>query len=327
MKVVYSFIPHNYTKGKGLNYRTSLLLYLSVVQSRKFYKEVVLYTSKEIAHQVKILGIPFTSVDTITLSGESAKCPSIPKLKTYSAQKEPFIHLDLDTILFNPILGNPNSPVTFAYLDLPKDPLHGRTTHESYQMNRAYIYPFSDNVLPEEYGSIKLGTIPNMNIVYCNDPEVFNKAVSESLKLYYDNKDYFDEDYYRFCTIEQLSIHASLFSQNTQYRDIVLRNEHVLHKEIGFTLNDKSLPYRYKVNSFYGEREFFTEDKNELLDHLKKENFGGYLHLIGELKSQHPLIHELVDFLLEKHGENKITQNIKNYFQNHNSEFFIDSII
>lgn len=80
---------------------------LSCLQLLKLYDQVELVTDrlgKEIL--IDTLGLPYTSV-SLALEGELEELPSglfsLAKIKTYSLQKEPFIHVDGDLFLFQPL--------------------------------------------------------------------------------------------------------------------------------------------------------------------------------------------------------------------------------
>lgn len=311
MKLIYSYIPYYYEKGKTLDYFTILTLYLSVIQSRKFYNEVILYTNEEIKDQVEKLGIPFTYIDTELLKDENAACPSIPKIKVYKAQTEPFIHIDADTILFSSLIGNPNLPVTFAHLDLTPNQLQLMSIEKLGLVHRAYILPFYDTILPLYYQDIKLESIPNMNIVYCKEPTKFSFVLEKVLNLYNTHKKYFDKDYIRFCTIEQLAIHAELVTNLSNYKNSSKKNEHVLHQSEGFSFQDYE-PFIAEIKNIFGKRVIKTKTEDDLIEKLVDENFGGYLHLSGDKKT-HPLIVKLVKRILSKNDPNVVSKIDKHF--------------
>lgn len=312
MKLIYSYIPHRYKANNTLDFTTALIFYYSVLQARKFYKDVTLYTNKEIRNQIYELEIPVSRVNTTVLEDEGANCPSIPKLKTYAAQEEPFTHIDLDTILYSKVLPNPNIPVTFAHLDFGEN-LFSEPWKNLSSIQKAYINPFIENIFPPRYSNIPLTSIPNMNIVCCTDPKEFKNNVWKALELYWDNEEWFNEEYYRFCTIEQLAIHAELFNNNKIYKKSVLHSEHVLAKvdPVSFTLEEK--PPKAYISNFFGKRTLVAKDKSDLVEKMLKENFGGYLHLCGNLKWDETIHEYIVKKILEEFGEGPLV-NLQNYF-------------
>lgn len=310
MNLIYSYIPYNSTPGKGLDYYTLLILYLSVTQGRKLYDNVILYTNDDVKKQVEKLNIPFTYIDTELLKDEDAKCPSIPKIKTYRAQTEPFIHIDADTILFSKIEGNPQLPVTFAHLDLPEDYLQSDSISSLGDVHKAYILPFYSITLPEYYGNVSLRDIPNMNIVHCTKPKELTPILDKVLSLYQQHKNFFDKEYIRFCTIEQLAIHAELLNGSIDYKNSLLHREHVIHTSEGFSFTgDKPI---VQINNIFGKRSITGISLDQLEDKLVNENFGGYLHLHSSLK-QDPFIVKLVKRIISKSNPDFISR-LDKYF-------------
>lgn len=310
MNLIYSYIPYQYSQGKVLDYYTLLVLHLSVIQGRKLYDNVILYTNNDVKNQVEKLDIPFTHIDTELLSGEDAKCPSIPKIKTYAVQTEPFIHIDADTILFSKLEGNPQLPVTFAHLDLPKNYLQSDSILSLKDSHEAYILPFYSKTFPEHYYNISLKDIPNMNIVYCLDPKEFSLSLNKVLSLYYKHKDFFDEKYIRFCTIEQLAIHAELLNDSIDYKNSLPHNEHVIHSSEGFSFIEDE--FKVQIDNVFGKRSIVSTSLTQLENKLVNENFGGYLHLHSSLK-KHPFIAKLVKKIILKDDPNFINK-LDKYF-------------
>ncbi len=80
---------------------------LSCLQLLKLYGQVELVTDK-LGKEILIdsLGLPYTSVSLAQeeqMAGMRPELFSLAKLKTYSLQKEPFIHVDGDLFLFRPL--------------------------------------------------------------------------------------------------------------------------------------------------------------------------------------------------------------------------------
>ena len=79
---------------------------LSCLQLKTLYKSVTLYANKHAANfLINDLGLPY---DNVVYFPESCSLPhkalwALPKLWTYSMQKEPFLHVDGDVFLFNRI--------------------------------------------------------------------------------------------------------------------------------------------------------------------------------------------------------------------------------
>lgn len=78
---------------------------LSCLCLRKYYDEVALYTDEQGKHiLIDLLHLPYTEVHVVY---DETLCPpqhwSYAKIKTYSLQTKPFLHIDADIFLFKPI--------------------------------------------------------------------------------------------------------------------------------------------------------------------------------------------------------------------------------
>lgn len=298
MKIVYSYIPYINPEG-ALSPNLLAILSLGVLKAKQFYNEIEIYTNKAIANQIKGLKLPFTKVDTELLKNEEGLCASIPKLKVYRAQTEPYIHIDLDVVLFNPVMYNPHLPVSFAHPDLDLsnsnlDQMENLLLSEPIRL--AYIKPLSENILPSYYKkNVKFLNIPNMNTVIVQEPLFFKECVDKALKLYNQNQEYFNNDYYKFCTIEQLSIYAELIEQHPFYQDLLASRDCFLHEGEPLIYKE-DLPSIIHINTYNKRSITLTSPKD--LKFLLKENFGGYAHFTfskTSILTQTIITHRLIE--------------------------------
>lgn len=306
MKVVYSYIPHNTVPGEE-RYLPKISAYtcmLSVLQSRKFYDKVELYTNEQQGKFFKRLGIPFTRIDTEVLKDEYANCPSIPKIKTYEAQTEPFIHLDLDTILFRPVPVPKNRPLIFAHNDFGRGTNFSsfNATHTSYTGPLAEAH--KEGIVKQDYiDNYDQKEIPNMNTVVVNDYELFAKASTNALASYFRMKDILDKDYMRFCLPEQGFIHLELLELSEIYKSMVAANQHVYSTK-NFTHLDiaegDSFPRRLESNVHYYDDIVFNNVEDIL--NVGDYNFGGILHLIGSIKQDIYIRMLVIHLIVTKFG-------------------------
>lgn len=93
MVVLHSFTNLSDTLWKELAYSK----FLSCVLAKKHYGDIRLYTSTNIAKQVKDMGMPYSAIDITLLSRNDSSTWSIPKIKVFSSFTEPFLHIDNDT--------------------------------------------------------------------------------------------------------------------------------------------------------------------------------------------------------------------------------------
>jgi len=101
-KVVYSF----YDKGNPYNHWVNKEYFLcalthSVFQSLKYFEKVEMVTDSVSKKMFEDLDIPFTKISTELdeLKNYPKELWALGKIKAYSIQNEPFIHLDNDLIL------------------------------------------------------------------------------------------------------------------------------------------------------------------------------------------------------------------------------------
>lgn len=109
-KAVYTYFAIEGQESAGFNSSKELAFFLSlsVEYSRKHFKEVELVTND---YGKKILigkyKIPFTSVDTSLNKLDVHKdLWAFAKIVAYSIQKKPFVHIDLDVVLWEKIPSN-----------------------------------------------------------------------------------------------------------------------------------------------------------------------------------------------------------------------------
>lgn len=282
MKIIHTFFPVN----NEFNKETALQMTLSCLLARKHYNYVFLYTNKEIAKKVKELGIPYNVIDTEVLEGIECKTFSIPKLEVYAAQKEPYIHIDLDTFLFNKIEFDKVHYIysTFAegskYMINFEDPDKG--FYETYMKNSFLIQP----KLPIDFVMhVSFKNIPNMSVFGGFEWELIAEASKYCLEIYKEHKDFFDSSFYNACIIEQLFIPAAIRkiihekkldrggNQDPEFNFLFDENPTIINFE------DKELmdyPYLIKSNS----EEWTIKSDQELFDSIGYR-FNGFLHLNG----------------------------------------------
>jgi hypothetical protein len=217
---------------------------LSVLEAKKNYGNISIYTNTFTKKQLKDIGLPYDNVDTSLLKKENSKMFSYYKLKVYENIKEEFLHIDTDTILYKNFEFNSSSgDFLFAHLDQPFT--------ESINEERLRILTKSYSglffILEKQHSKFKIDNfkickIPNMSIVYAKDPKVMSEATKLSLEHYQNNRELIDSmGHYAACYIEQLMIHLNLMEISKEYRDSVEYNTNVLsNDEFMFVLQDRN---------------------------------------------------------------------------------------
>ena len=277
MKIVHTFIPSNHDiTEEMLN-----MMLLSVLLVKQYYDNVVLYTNDEICEIVKKYEIPYTEINTEILNGINVKTFSIPKLMVYSNQNEPYIHIDLDTFIFNKIDFH-NHYTTYSTFMEGMDvignfrpPTFYHTLKGFYKTYIKNSYFISDKLDNEFVKNISYNQIPNMSVFGGYKHDLIKESSNYCLKIYNDNIDFFDSDYYNACIIEQLFIPSAM-------RMISGENQHITYLFNGnpsiFNFESDFLDYPYNVNS-NGDMVYFN-NKVDLMSKIDY-NFNGFLHLNG----------------------------------------------
>jgi len=308
MRIVQSYIPFNKHAqpeaiiGKDYAY----LALLSSLQLKKVYGNVTLYTSNKLAEMFDSMDFPYeynTSIDD-----ERAVYFAAAKLRTFMDQKEPFIHYDLDTLVFEkPNLDVKTSPFVFSHKDMPnggywkKDRVVPKLKHKAINkliqdrwfqnlMDSYLLAYYNTTYLPNDYPShlINPNNIPNMNIIAVKDPETFKKATAIAMDIANKNEKIFANNWLASNFIEQLTIplYLELFSED--YRKALddktpLGSPFMFEKDpftvpsLGTSEEDvkrqvNNLPeYPFKFQNYYACGECLEWHKKDILINSKKD--------------------------------------------------------
>lgn len=241
MKVIQSYIPFNSPKRFDPKKDEMYINMLSTLLINKHYGSSTLYTNDTCKLIFNQIGIPYTKIDTKVLAKEPAKAFALPKLLAMKEQTEPFLHLDLDSLVLEaPTF--PEQPFIFSHVDQPavkEKPKKERLTIANMfnrlnedgwylQANNAYyrfVSYFLDDLInlnfPLHY--FDASTIPNMNIIKVEDTKMFTKAINKALEVYnkviaaYDTQAPWEIS----CFIEQGCIHAILRELSPEYERLI----------------------------------------------------------------------------------------------------------
>lgn len=226
LKAIQSYVPFNAgldpdaCMGKPYTY----LAMLSGLQLKKLYGEVTLYTNNSMGEFFDRLNFPHT-IDT-SLEGEGGEYFAMPKLKAFMKQDKPFVHFDLDSLVFQkPAVWEKDSPYVFSHPDMPNngydkvDRRYPKKKHKTVNaliqdvwfdnLMESYLLAFYNcESLPEDYPShlINPNNIPNMNIIGVKNPEVFKEATKIAMEIADKNKHIFTNNWLASNFIEQLTI-------------------------------------------------------------------------------------------------------------------------
>jgi hypothetical protein len=232
------------------------------------------------------------------------------------------------------------------YQQIPNIVLQGlRGFDEFFYMNQTYSKLFFDlmeNVNRQVFDNTHFPTIPNMNIVYVNKPEVFSKVCSETIKHYEQNKEKIDQEKFGSCYIEQLMLHVHLRMLDKDYKKSNKKHNHVIFDDNPITqidphnnvakVEDVKFPFRMRIlnqkhlkcnccdegmitklskyKDFYNSPmdEKFMELSIESVDDIKNffdEKFNGFLH-VSYLKWYDIIQAIIIDKLRREIGDDKL---------------------
>lgn len=158
---------------------------LSCLCLRKYYDEVALYADEQGKHLlIDLLHLPYTEVNVVY--DETLCLPqhwSYAKVKTYSLQTKPFLHIDGDIFLFKPI---------------PEEVINAPLIAQSKEIGTEYYRQMMDRILQEsaltlpEYleDGLKEASIAsyNMGVFGGNDMEFIHAYCEEALAICDTNK-------------------------------------------------------------------------------------------------------------------------------------------
>lgn len=287
MKIIQSFWAgrrHVINEGFGWYHPRfhALSWVLSCLQLSKYY-EVELYTD-QIGYDflIKELQLPYKKVYIILdeLNDFSTDFWALPKIKTYTLQSEPYLHIDGDVFIWEAF---PEDLMASDYISQNLE-----ITTEYYHNMWTEIYPQLD-YLPIEMNGYVSGTnnlACNMGIFGGNDTVFLKKYANKSFEFASKNKNL------------SAKINASQFNM---FFEQVLFQEMITseNKTCGFLINEISHDNDYK-----GFGDFYR------VPHQKT-----YLHLLGVYKRNFHVCKMLESYVMLKYPEyfKKITTLFEDY--------------
>ena len=316
MKVVYS-----YTNPINSEFIPTEVLYIgvySMLQVIKLGGSVTLYSSEKLITKFKEIGLPVNEYKELNIDSDKYKLPFLAKLLAYSDQTEPFIHLDLDSVLFSKLPSiEYNDVVKFAHRDIKPgwgfDNLDG--------IYKAYFNPtfeLSKTVGSEVFFNLRLSDIPNMGIVQVSNPEVFKIATDKALDIYWKNYKFFDEDWARGCLLEQGLVHKFTMDIDSNYHSRVYKAEHFIFPEHIFLFIDE-LNGSYTVREWYTHKNIMFNSLKELVDNYSFEHLPA-VHFMGTSKYTDGVILIALKKLIKEFGIKKL-EKIEYYFGTGSKEY------
>ncbi|MFH6989966.1 DUF6734 family protein [Flavobacterium collinsii] len=188
MKVIYSY----WETGSGLNkpgnwFNSRFMLssmVASVLNSYKHYGRVEMVTDSTSKVWIEKLGLPFEAIktDLDELDRYDKNSWALGKIKAYSIQKEPFLHIDLDVILFEPL--SKELLINELYVQ-NIEPFYIDSYHKTYMPYIELLENLGTD-LPLGFSDKKHAV--NLGIYGCNNLE-FNKLFCDSVFTFMDRNE------------------------------------------------------------------------------------------------------------------------------------------
>jgi len=321
MKVIHSFASN--TKIPKIDLCTAIL---SAHYAKKHYGNINLYSNSSFIKPIKDLGLEYLydSITPIEYTSDEMFCWSVPKLKTYASINEPFLHIDLDTVMFNKLeFGNKN---VFSYQDqakyYPSTDSEGEILNKfltgvigydaQYKLYLNYYFKLWNEFDSSFKSLFSLNSIPNMSIVYCKNYKLINQASVLALEFFNKHKISYNlvNDIDCVCFLEQFLVHHFMRVLSSEYTEVSNRGEHVIFKSEPFYLKSE------KTSSF----EYVTLDITKQIDVTKNfsdffnDNMRGFFH--PSFYRHRPVVEAYILYKLENIIGNSKLKEISNYYSN-----------
>lgn len=189
MKIIQTLWCGNRELGKSpfwwLHAEYNLMSWaLSCMSLNETFGNVTLYTDSEGARMlVDTLKLPYTEVKIVYDGFDCLTCHwALAKVKTYSMQTEPFLHIDGDIYLTNPLSSHT--------LDARLIAQNRETTTEYYRkMVRQFLSIEGLKLRPDLRSALEAKEIPSYNLGFCggSDTAFFGKFHEEVSRFFCDN--------------------------------------------------------------------------------------------------------------------------------------------
>ena len=276
MKIVQSFwtgdkdaIHSNYGWLTPMDHYLSWIL--SSNQLRKQYDQVCLVTDQQ-GYKILVerLSLPYTEVDICldTLNGYNSNLWALAKIKAYSIQEEPFVHVDGDVFVWEPI--------ETSLKDKELIVQNREVTSDYYRKMWNAIRPALKEIpsFMMSFDQNKSNAAFNMGIFGGNDIEFIKEYCKESFC-------FVDNNIYEVNTLEDINF--NIFFEQVLFHEIATEK----HKKVATYINEDIGDNQYTNFGNFDE----VPDKRK------------YLHLLGSFKKQQIVSLKMRAYVLEHYPE------------------------
>jgi hypothetical protein len=294
MKIIHTYFQIN---GR-IDQNTLSMMTLSALLAKKNYGNIHLYCDKSTAELVKKIGIPYDTIDLSVLKNFKGKTFSIPKLLTFAAQTEPYIHIDFDTFIFDKIdFEKYEGRTIYAHKDYSNQSSSGYISlFGFYNTYLNTLFEAKDILSKEILENIDVTHIPNMCIFGSYNYELVAKACNEIIDIYESNKKFWDKKFYNACVLEQLLIPTVMKKIEPEYMTDGY-NYYYLKEHNIFDIDEENYD-NLDIIKFSMGNNVFEYKKSEKTVKLGDRKIGGWIHLNGY--KVYDFFDKMVEYLLVK---------------------------
>jgi hypothetical protein len=294
MKIIHTYRP---IYGNSIPNEILNMMELSTLLAKKHYGNIFLYTTSEIVEYVKNRNIPYDYIDFKILDELANKSYTLPKIKVYSVQTEPYIHIDYDAFIFDKISFNNQ---TKSYATHPEGLSIIRNTPHPYFFNaldgfiNTYITESKELISKldkELQEKISYDVIPNFSVFGGYNYKLIAEASKYCLDIYNKNYQLIDNYWWNNVVLEQLLI-PSVMKMITGNDDLFTYLFDYVPNSFHLT-NETDFPISIKSNGDYITFENETDMYNKI-----DYNFNGFMHLHGE--KLFPIIQKILIAKIQK---------------------------
>lgn len=276
------------------------MMELSAILAKKHYNNIFLYTTPDVADAVRSRKIPYDFIDTVVLKDLPNKSYTLPKIKVYSIQTEPFIHIDYDAFIFDKVDFN-NFEKTYSThpegLSIIKTIGHPHFFNSLDGFINTYITQSKELIYKLDTDlqrNISYDIIPNFSVFGGYGYKLISDASKYCLNIYNKHYELIDNYWWNNVVLEQLLIPSIMKMISGKSDLFTFLFENVPN---GFQLkNENEFPI-----SIYSNGENITFENEADLHNKSDYNFNGFLHLHGE--KLFPIIQKILVAKIKKEKE------------------------
>jgi hypothetical protein len=257
------------------------MMELSAILAKRHYNNIFLYTTPDVAEAVRARKIPYDWIDTDILTDLPNKSYTLPKIKIYSIQTEPFIHIDYDAFLFDKIDFSNTEKIYSTHpegLSIVQKIGHPHFFNSLDGFINTYITQSKELIYKldvELQKHISYDIIPNFSVFGGYDYKLITEASEYCLDVYNKHYELVDNYWWNNVVLEQLLIPSVMKMISGKNDLFTFLFENVPN---GFQLkNENEFPI-----SIYSNGETITFENDSDLDNKIDYNFNGFMHLQGE---------------------------------------------